>query len=130
MRSKWAPIGLAVVLLGSLAIASEVSKASRSSPGDVTMDQIAQIQAGSSTAEQVTRILGNPLRMTSYGDCNVVDYQDIWEYQGHDAAGIVKISIQFDETGIARIVTKTAANAPVVVLAAAPPPKLCRSRQP
>ena len=123
MRSKWALIGLNIMLLCSFAIASELPKTSKPSPGDVTMDRVAQIKVGGSTEAQVKELLGNPLRTTSYGDCNVVDYQNIWEYQGHDASGRVKISIQFDEAGIARIVTKTPSKGPVVVLAATPPPK-------
>ncbi|TMB16533.1 MAG: outer membrane protein assembly factor BamE [Deltaproteobacteria bacterium] len=123
MRSKWALIGLNIMLLCSFAIASELPKTSKPSPGDVTMNRVAQIKVGSSTEARVKELLGNPLRTTSYGDCNVVDYQNIWEYQGHDASGRVKISIQFDEAGIARIVTKTPSKGPVVVLAATPPPK-------
>ena len=123
MRSKWALIGLNVILLSSFAAASEISKASKPSLGEVTMDSVAQIEVGSSTTARVKELLGSPLRTTSYGDCNVIDYQDIWEYQSHDASGRVKISIQFDEAGIARIVTKTPSKGPVVVLAATPPPR-------
>jgi outer membrane protein assembly factor BamE (lipoprotein component of BamABCDE complex) len=130
MRSKWALIGLSIALLCSFAIASAVCRTSRTSPDDVSLDRVAQIKVGSSTDTQVKDLLGTPLRTTNYGDCsNFVDYQDLWEYQGHDAGGRFKISIQFDETGIARIVTKTPSTGPVVVLAAAPPPTLCRSRR-
>jgi outer membrane protein assembly factor BamE (lipoprotein component of BamABCDE complex) len=112
------------MLLCSLAIAAEVPKTAKPATGDVTMDKVAQIKVGSSTGAQVKELLGTPLRTTSYGDCNVVDYQDLWEYQGRDASGRVKISVQFDEAGIARIVTKTPSKGPVVVLAATPPPKV------
>ena len=126
MRTKWTLIGLSLLLLCSFAIASEVSRISKRSPGEVTMDGVAQIEVGSSTAAWVKQLLGDPLRMTNYGDCSIADNQDIWEYLGHDASGAVRISIQFDEFGIARIVTKTQRNGPVVVLAAAPA-KLCKS---
>jgi outer membrane protein assembly factor BamE (lipoprotein component of BamABCDE complex) len=124
MRSKWALIGFNILLVCSSAIASEVPKTSKPSSGVVTLDRVAEIKVGSSTGAQVKELLGNPLRTTSYGDCNVIDYQDIWEYQGQDAGDRVKISIQFDEAGIARIVTKTPSKGPVVVLAATPPPKV------
>jgi outer membrane protein assembly factor BamE (lipoprotein component of BamABCDE complex) len=126
MRSKWALVGLHIMLLGSFAIAAELPKASKPSPGDVTMDRVAQIKVGSSTEAQVKDLLGDPLRTTSYGDCNVVDYQNIWEYQGRDESGRVKITVQFDEAGTARIVTKTPSKGPVVVLAATPPPSPAR----
>lgn len=125
MRSKRALIGLNIMLLCSFAIASEPPKTSKPSLGAVTMDSVAQIKVGSSTEAQVKELLGDPLRTTSYGDCNVVDYQNIWEYQSRDASDRVKISVQFDEAGIARIVTKTPSKGgPVVVLAATPPPKV------
>jgi outer membrane protein assembly factor BamE (lipoprotein component of BamABCDE complex) len=127
MRTKCKLIGLSILLLGSLSIASRVCRVSKASPGDVTMDQVARIEVGNSTAAWVRQLLGNPLRMTNYGDCNIADYQDVWEYLGHDRNGAVRISIQFDEVGIARIVTKTPRNGQAVVLAAAPPPKLCKS---
>jgi outer membrane protein assembly factor BamE (lipoprotein component of BamABCDE complex) len=123
MRSKSTLIALGIVLLCSLAIASEVSKSAKPSPGEVTMARVAQINVGSSTEAQVKELLGNPLRTTSYGDCNVIDYQNVWEYLGRDATGRVKISVQFDEAGVARIVTKTPSKGPVVVLAATPPPQ-------
>jgi outer membrane protein assembly factor BamE (lipoprotein component of BamABCDE complex) len=124
MRSKWVLIGLNIMLLCSFAIASELPKPSKLSPGVVTMEAVAQIKVGTSTEAQVKELLGDPLRTTSYGDCNVVDYQNLWEYESRDASGRVKISIQFDEAGIARIVTKTPRKGPVVVLAATPPPKV------
>ena len=35
--------------------------------------------------------------MANYGDCNPIDYQEIWEYLGHNADGAFKIDIEFDE---------------------------------
>ncbi len=126
MRTKWTLTGLSILLVCSFAIASEVSRISKPSPGEVTMDEVARIEVGNSTAEWVKQSLGVPLRMTNYGDCSIADYKDVWEYLGRDGGDAVRISIQFDEFGIARIVTKTPRNGPVVVLASAPA-KLCKS---
>src|SRR5207237_8179378 len=96
MRSKWALIGLNIMLPCSFAIASELPKTSKPSPGDVTMNRVAQIKVGSSTEARVKELLGNPLRTTSYGDCNVVDDQNLCEYQAHDASGRARTGIQFE----------------------------------
>jgi outer membrane protein assembly factor BamE (lipoprotein component of BamABCDE complex) len=90
---------------------------------DVSMEMVAKIKVGDTTGAQIRELLGTPWRTNNYGDCNVVDYQETWEYLGHDADGQFKINIEFDETGIARIVAKIPSKGPIVVLAAAPPPK-------
>jgi outer membrane protein assembly factor BamE (lipoprotein component of BamABCDE complex) len=87
---------------------------------NVTLDMVSKIKVGSSNRAQVLELLRTPWRSVDYGDCNPVDYQEIWEYLGQDAAGVFRISIEFDEAGIARIITKTSAKGPVIVLAAAP----------
>lgn len=61
--------------------------------------------------------------MTNYGDCSPVDYQEFWEYLGHDENGIFKIHIEFDDDGIARIVGKDTKRGPIIVLDAAPKPE-------
>ena len=105
-------------LLCSLAWAAGPPSA-RPSSGDVTLADVAGVQVGHSTAEQVKALLGSPVRMTNYGDCNPVDYQEIWEYLGHDAGGRFLIHIEFDEEHVARIVAKDTKKGPIVVLAAA-----------
>jgi outer membrane protein assembly factor BamE (lipoprotein component of BamABCDE complex) len=117
MRYRWPLSVLLVTLLYSFALGSDASAA-----GDLNGEMIAKIKVGSTTRAQVKELLGAPSRMNNYGDCNPVDYQETWEYLGHDANGAFKISIEFDEAGIARIVAKTPAKGPVVVLAAAPRP--------
>jgi len=107
----------------SFAGTPDTPKSAAFTTNDVTMEMIAKIKVGSSTGAQIKELLGTPWRTNNYGDCNVVDYQETWEYLGHDADGRFKISIEFDEAGIARIVAKTPAKGPVVVLAAAPAPK-------
>lgn len=90
---------------------------------DVDMANVAKIQVGVTTAEQVKGLLGEPYSKTNYGDCNPVDYQEFWEYVGHDINGIFKIHIEFDDAHIARIVAKDPKKGPIVVLAAAAKPE-------
>ncbi len=117
MRYRWVLSVLLVALLYSFAPGAGTSAA-----GDLNLEMIAKIKVGSTTRAQVKELLGAPWRMNNYGDCNPVDYQETWEYLGRDANGAFKISIEFDEAGIARIVAKTPAKGPVVVLAAASRP--------
>src|SRR5271169_5287080 len=106
----------------SFAGAPDTPKSAAFTANGVTLEMIAKIKVGDTTGSQIKELLGTPWRTNNYGDCNVVDYQETWEYLGHDANGRFKISIEFDEAGIARIVAKTPAKGPVVVLAAAPKP--------
>ncbi len=122
MKPKWTFAALCFVLFYSFAAASDVPKTATPTTNDLNMDMVAKITVGSSTRTQVKELLGNPWRTVNYGDCNPTDYQEIWEYLGHDADGRFKINIVFDDAGIARIVSKTPAKGPVVVLAAAPRP--------
>lgn len=90
---------------------------------EVILANVAKIRVGFSNREQIKELLGSPFRATNDGDCNPVDYQEKWEYLGHDANGMFKIDIEFDEAGIARIVAKDTKKGPIVVLAAAPKPE-------
>jgi outer membrane protein assembly factor BamE (lipoprotein component of BamABCDE complex) len=83
------------------------------------MHMVAKIRVGSSTRAQVTELLGTPWRMVNYGDCNPIDDQEMWEYLGQDADGKFRINLEFDEAGVVRIISKTPAKGPVLVLAAA-----------
>jgi len=121
MNCRWA-ILVWIALSYSFAVASEVPKTAAPATNDFSMDLVAKIKVGSSTGTQIKELLGTPWRTNNYGDCNVVDYQETWEYLGHDANGSFKISIEFDEAGIARIVAKIPARGPIVVLAVAPKP--------
>ena len=120
MNCRWAVLLLCLALSYSFAVGSEAPKTAASTTSDLSMDLVAKIKVGSSTGAQIKELLGTPWRTNNYGDCNVVDYQETWEYLGHDADGRFKISVEFDEAGIARIVAKTPAKGPVVVLAATP----------
>ncbi|HEY6309036.1 MAG TPA: outer membrane protein assembly factor BamE [Candidatus Angelobacter sp.] len=123
MRYRWALPIVAIALLSSLAWGSDAPKPAASVTKYVAMDMVAKIKVGSSTREKVAELLGTPWRVVNDEDCHPVDYQgETWEYLGHDADGSFKVSVQFDTAGIARLISKSTAKGPVVVLAAAPPP--------
>jgi len=112
---------LFIVLMGSLVWATDAPKTSAPATKDISIDMVAQIKVGTATMDQVTELWGAPLRVMNDLDCHVEGYQgETWEYIGHDASGSVKIDVQFDREGIARLIAKSAAKGPVVVLASAP----------
>jgi outer membrane protein assembly factor BamE (lipoprotein component of BamABCDE complex) len=121
MKSKWTLIVLGAVLLSGLATGAATSKPATPAGNDL-MDKAAKIKAGSSTGVQVSELLGAPWRSTNYGDCHPVDYQEIWEYVGHDSTGLFRIHIEFDDNGVAQIVAKVPQKGPITVLAATPKP--------
>jgi outer membrane protein assembly factor BamE (lipoprotein component of BamABCDE complex) len=111
------------VLLCSFSTAAQTQQSGTSAGGNVTLANVAKIKVGASTGDQIKELLGTPFRATNYGDCNPIDYQEVWEYLGHDADGMFKIHIEFDEAGVARIIAKDTKKGPIVVLAAAPKPE-------
>jgi len=120
---KYACIVIALCLAPyCFAATPDTPKAAALTTNEITMEMVSRVKVGDSTRAQIKELLGTPWRTNNYGDCNVVDYQETWEYLGHDADGRFRISIEFDEAGTARIVAKTPAKGPVVVLAAAPKP--------
>jgi len=121
---KYAYILIALCLASCcFAATPDTPKAAALTTNEVTMEAVAKIKVGDTTGAQIRELLGTPWRTNNYGDCNVVDYQESWEYLGHDANGQFKINIEFDEAGVARIVAKIPPKGPIVVLAAAPPPQ-------
>jgi outer membrane protein assembly factor BamE (lipoprotein component of BamABCDE complex) len=119
--ARW--FGVIPALLCSFSTAALPPQAGAPTTNDVTLANVAKIKVGTSTGDQIKELLGTPFRATNYGDCNPIDYQEVWEYLGHDADGMFKIHIEFDEAGIARIVAKDTKKGPIVVLAAAPKPE-------
>jgi hypothetical protein len=114
-----------VALIASYCVfvaAADTPSPASPSTHELTMGTIAKIQVGSTNHEQLKALWGTPLRTLNYGDCNPIDYQEVWEYLGRDANGIFRISVQFDDEGVARILTKTPAKGPAVLLAIAPKP--------
>jgi outer membrane protein assembly factor BamE (lipoprotein component of BamABCDE complex) len=128
MKHRWIVMVFCFALACSSAAASDAPAPTKAATPDLTMDVVTQVKVGTSTGAQVRELLGTPWRTLNYGDCNPMDYQEIWEYLGHDDNGRFRISIEFDEANIARIVAKTPAHGPDVVLAAAPKPGMERMR--
>ena len=110
-------------LLWSFPAAAETPQAGSLNTGDVNLTNVAKIKVGNTTREQIKGLLGPPYRMTNYGDCSPMDYQEFWEYLGHDENGVFKIHIEFDDSGIARILAKDTKKGPIILLDAAPKPE-------
>lgn len=106
-----------------LATAADAAKPVKPAGNDL-MDKVANIKVGSSTGVQLMELLGAPWRSTNYGDCHPVDYQEIWEYVGHDSAGLFRIHIELDENGVVQIVAKVPQQGLITVLAATPKPEI------
>src|SRR5208282_4611515 len=100
IRAMW--LLIIPALLCTFTVAAEPPRAGEAATSDVSLANVAKIEVGNSTREQIKELLGTPYRMTNYGDCSPMDYQEFWEYVGHDANGIFKIHIEFDDAGIAR----------------------------
>jgi len=110
-------------LLWAFPAAAETPQAGSLNTGDVNLTNVAKIKVGNTTREQIKELLGTPYRMTNYGDCSAMDYQEFWEYLGHDENGVFKIHIEFDDSGIARILAKDTKKGPIILLDAAPKPE-------
>ena len=123
MKSKRMLGAFTFMLLPCLMLPSQTVATAKTTSRNVTLDMVSKIKVGSSNRTQVMELLGTPWRTVDYGDCNPVDYQEVWEYLGQDAVGVFRVSIEFDEAGIARIITKTPPKGPVTVLAAASAPR-------
>lgn len=121
MSYRWALSLFLVTVFCSLALGADAAKMAPATK-EISMDMVAKIKVGSSSRAEVTELLGSPWRLTNDGDCHPVNYQETWEYLGRDADGNFKINVQFDEAGIARLISRSAAKGAVIVLAAAPPP--------
>jgi outer membrane protein assembly factor BamE (lipoprotein component of BamABCDE complex) len=110
-------------LLSTFPAAAETPQAGSPTTGDVNLANVAKIKVGNTTREQIGELLGTPYRMTNYGDCSPMDYQEFWEYLGHDENGVFKIHIEFDDSGVARILAKDTKKGPIILLDAAPKPE-------
>jgi outer membrane protein assembly factor BamE (lipoprotein component of BamABCDE complex) len=123
IMSRFLAFAIFAAFVCSYAWAAPLPQTSDSAYHDVSLADVAKITVGSSTADQVKQLLGPPYRMTNYGDCSPIDYQEFWDYIGHDPnGGLFLIHIEFDESHIARIIAKDSKHGPIVVLAAAPKP--------
>lgn len=118
MSYRWPLPVLVLALAGSFVPASEAPRPGRAD--EPLMDLVAKINVGNATRAGVTKLLGRPWRTVHYGDCNALEYQELWEYWGHDADASFKITIEFDDSGIARVIARTGPTGAVKVLAATP----------
>lgn len=110
-----------VVFVGTLSFAADASKPATTP--QFNMENVAKIKVGTTTGPEILALLGQPYRMTNYGDCNPIDYQEFWEYAAKEGDGWVRIHIEFDEDHIARVITKAPPNGHIEVLAIAEKPQ-------
>ena len=129
MTYGWPIVFLMVAIAWSLVLASDAPGSAPAASRELRMDLVTKISIGSSTRTGVAKLLGRPWRTVHYGDCNAVEYQELWEYWGHDVTGSFKITIEFDDAGIARVIARTVPTGAIVVLAAAPAPQSSHQHQ-
>jgi len=120
---------LAVICFCACVVGADAPSAGTPAARTISVELAAQVQVGSATKAQVAELLGQPWRIMNDEDCHPVGYQgEAWEYIAQDSDGSVKINVQFDSSGIARLVGRSS-KGKVVVLAAAPPPPPNRDHQ-
>src|SRR5205807_8708647 len=107
----------------SLPLASAAPASSAAVSRELRTGLVTKSRIGSATTDGVAKLIGRPWRTVHYADCNAVEYQELWEYWGHDVSGSFKLTIEFDDAGIARVVARTVPTGGIVVLAAAPAPE-------
>src|SRR5207244_9405727 len=123
MTYGWPIVFLMVAIAWSLVLASDAPGSAPAASRELRMDLVTKISIGSATRAGVAKLLGRPWRTVHYGDCNTVEYQELWEYWGHDVTGSFKITIEFNEEGMAGVVARIVLTGGLVVLAAAPAPE-------
>lgn len=122
MKSNLVFLTLCIALLCAFSAASDAPKPATTAAPEFSMEAVAKIKVGTTNSADVEQLLGKPYRMTNYGDCNPIDYQEFWEYAVRNADGWSRIHIEFDENHVARLVTRVPPKGPIQVLAAAPKP--------
>ena len=70
------------------------------------MKQALKIRIGNATREDVTRLLGEPWRVTNDADCEATQYGERWEYLAEDANGVFRIQVAFSKDGKASLIAK------------------------
>ncbi len=123
MTCSWPIVFLMVAIAWSLVLASDAPGSAPAVSRELRTDLVTKIRIGSATRDRVAKLLGRPWRTVHYGDCNAVENQELWEYWGHDVTGSFKLTIEFDDAGIARVIARTVPMGGIVVLAAAPAPE-------
>ena len=73
IRAMW--LLLIPALLCTLTVAAEPPRSGEAATSDVSLANVAKIEVGTSTTEQIKELLGTPYRMTNYGFCSPMDYR-------------------------------------------------------
>ncbi len=114
---------LLITVVCTMAFAAEAPTPAINTTPQFDMQNVAKIKVGTTTGREVVALLGQPYRMTNYGDCNPVDYQEFWEYAVKEADGWVRIHIEFDEEHVARLITRVPPRGNIQLLAIAEKPQ-------
>lgn len=85
---------------------------------DPQTQQALKIEIGSTTHEDVTRLLGKPWRVTNDADCEATQYSDVWEYLGASTNGTpFRIHVAFGKDGKVSLVARIPRGGKALVLA-------------
>jgi hypothetical protein len=85
---------------------------------DSRTSQALKIRVGSATHNDVTRLLGQPRRVSNDADCDAEEYSEVWEYVGEDANGkFIRIHVAFGKDGKVSLVARIPQRGKALVLA-------------
>lgn len=85
---------------------------------DSRTSQALKIRVGRATHEDVTRLLGEPQRVSNDADCDAEEYGEVWEYVGKDASGkSIRIHVAFGKDGKVSLVARIPQRGKALVLA-------------
>ena len=85
---------------------------------DTTTRQALRIEIGSSTPQDVKRLLGTPWRTNNDADCDETQYSRVWEYTGKDLnGGFFRIHVAFGKDGKVSMVARITQGGRPLVLA-------------
>ncbi len=85
---------------------------------DPQTQQALKIQIGSTTHEDVRRLLGKPSRVTNDADCEETQYSEVWEYFGQSANGTpFRVHVAFGKDGKVSLVARIPRGGKALVLA-------------
>jgi hypothetical protein len=125
MKANIPLISLITLGLAAFSVAGDTETASlatwlcNSTDGqDLQTKQALKIQVGSSTHEDVTRLLGKPGRVKNDADCDATLYGEVWEYLGEDENGTsMRIHVAFSKNGKVSLIARIPHRGKALVLA-------------
>ena len=127
MRTRIPLIALNMVGLAAFSVAQHTETAANTGGLDTWLctteaqdpktEQALKIQVGSSTHEDVARLLGEPWRVTNDADCEATQFGEVWQYLAEDANGTFRIHVAFSKDGKASLVARIPKRGGAVVLA-------------